>query len=137
MEAPPACVSFFPRTTARDKTFWWLMLGVVRGEFRTVWMLVALVGLAIWGVTQLPPIKAKLEARKEKTRKDAMLRTAEGLEAVEPGRGEEYLRHWSPEEVAKRNAEKAEMARKVGAFGAFMKQYEKKPGDPDEPEDSI
>ena len=33
MEAPPACVSFFPRTTARDKTFWWLMLGVVRGEF--------------------------------------------------------------------------------------------------------
>ena len=109
---------------------------VVRGEFSTVWMLVALVGLAIWGVTQLPPIKAKLEARKEKTRKDAMLRTAEGLEAVEPGRGEEYLRHWSPEEVAKRNAEKAEMARKVGAFGAFMKQYEKKPGDPDEPEDS-
>lgn len=33
---------------------------VVRGEFLTVWMLVALVGLVLWGVTQLPPIQAML-----------------------------------------------------------------------------
>jgi hypothetical protein len=44
--------------------FFWL----VRGEIRTAWTLTALVGLAIWGVTQLPPVKSKLE---EKRRKDA------------------------------------------------------------------
>ena len=113
--------------------FFWL----VRGEFRTVWMLVALVGLAIWGVTQLPPIKAKLDAGKDKARKDAMLRTAKGLEEVEAGLGRKYIERSTPEGVARRKAEREERERKVSAFGAFMKQYEKKPGDPDEPEDSI
>ena len=49
---------------------------LVRGEFSTVWMLVALVGLAIWGVTQTPPYKA-MEERKRAAAAEAKRRQLE------------------------------------------------------------
>ncbi len=67
--------------------FFWL----VRGEIKTVWTLTALVGLAIWGVTQLPPVKSKLEGKKCKDADEAVRRTAGVLEEREPGLGRKYL----------------------------------------------
>ena len=69
---------------------------------------------------RLSPCRDWLQERRCREQEEAIRRTAEALEASEPGLGEEFLQNWSPEEVAKRDSERDNMTKSLTIFDEDM-----------------